>query len=43
MLSYIGDEECKLETLYVQPNLLESYKTDYYWKQIADKIKPIEE
>lgn len=32
-----------LETLYVQPNLLDAYKTHDDWKQIADKIKPIEE
>lgn len=32
-----------LETLYVQPNLLEAYKTHDDWKEIADKIKPIEE
>lgn len=32
-----------LETLYVQPNLLEAYKTSEEWRSIANKIKPIEE
>lgn len=41
-LTYLKNAECHLETLYVQPNLLDAYKTNDYWKQIADKIKPIE-
>lgn len=36
-------QKSPLETLYVQPNLLEAYKTSEEWRSIADKIKPIEE
>lgn len=42
-ISYLFKEECQLETLYVQPNLLEKYRNDKDWREIADKIKPIEE
>ena len=42
-LHYLFKEECQLETLYVQPNLLEKYRNDKDWREIADKIKPIEE
>ncbi len=39
----LNSEETNLETLYVQPNLLDAYKTHDGWKAIANKIKPIEE
>ena len=43
-MSYgLNSEETNLETLYVQPNLLDAYKTHDGWKAIANKIKPIEE
>lgn len=32
-----------LQSIYVQKNLLETYKTSKGWKDIADKIKPIED
>lgn len=38
-----GSGDTNIETLYVQPNLLNAYKTNYDWKVIADKIKPIVE
>lgn len=42
-LPYLADEigDTNIETLYVQPNLLNAYKTNDDWKVIADKIKPI--
>lgn len=43
ILRYLTDAECPLETLYVQPNLLDAYKNHIDWTEIADKIKPIEE
>lgn len=42
-ITYLTNEECNLETLYVQPNLLEKYRNNEDWKPIADKIKPLEE
>lgn len=41
-VTYLQGSET-LETLYVQPNLLEKYRNDEDWRGDADKIKPIEE